>query len=113
MQLGRKSELRNIRPKLLSMTPKGSRALPVRADCGVGYSSGSRRRYALMGKKESDIAVKRHAVNFMYDAPPGMEKKDGDAKLELDADRQLRLDEKFQVLKVSPSPFQCTIFDLT
>ena len=43
-------------------------------------------RYALMGKAESDIAVKRHAVNFMYDAPPGFEKKkeDNDGKLELD-----------------------------
>lgn len=39
-----------------------------------------------MGKAESDIAVKRHAVNFMYDAPPGFEKKkEGeDGKLELD-----------------------------
>jgi len=58
--------------------------------------------YALMGKAESDLAVKRHAVNFMYDAPPGMEKKDAEDKLELDPDRQLRLDEKFKALKGAP-----------
>lgn len=56
-----------------------------------------------MGKAQSDIAVKRHAVNFMYDAPPGMvEKKEGDGKLELDPERQLRLDEKFKALKGAP-----------
>eukprot|EP00038_Savillea_parva_P028026 m.62822 g.62822 ORF g.62822 m.62822 type:complete len:471 (+) comp8114_c0_seq2:297-1709(+) len=59
--------------------------------------------YALMGKAESDLAVKRHAVNFMYDAPAGMDtKKDDGDKLELDPDRQLRLDEKFSALKGAP-----------
>ena len=43
-------------------------------------------RYALMSRAESDLAVKRHAVNFLYDAPPGTDagNKDDGAPLELD-----------------------------
>ena len=84
------------------------------------------RGYALMSKKESDLAVQRHAVNFMYEvrlaarrcrpmrpltvkqepdglaAKPAAAEEGGPAKLALDEDRQLRMDEKFAFLKGAP-----------
>eukprot|EP00041_Stephanoeca_diplocostata_P009498 m.146331 g.146331 ORF g.146331 m.146331 type:complete len:422 (-) comp17767_c0_seq9:46-1311(-) len=62
--------------------------------------------YALMSKQESHIARQRHDVNFMYEAPAGMDLKkpeNGEGiKLQLDESRQLRMDEKFAVLKGAP-----------
>lgn len=68
------------------------------------------KRFALMTRKESEKAMERHSVNFMYDAPPGVVAKvqetEGEGlKLELDqghADKVLSMEEKFKFLKGAP-----------
>lgn len=72
------------------------------------------RTFSLCSKEQSQIEHERRAVNFMYEAPPGMQKGllmascPFDMRLEKDADgeadRKLRLDEKFAFLKGAPRP---------